>query len=124
MAAKGKRVAKEALLTDGGELSALCNAALEEVFCRFDVDGDGVFSDSELDEFAKACNGGKAFSKEEKQELASAFLVDAEGRLTKMGFLQMFHLQTSAEPSETWQDLKALGYDNGLQLTTSAEESA
>jgi hypothetical protein len=37
------------------------------------------------------------------------------GNLTRHGFVQLYSLQTCAEPEETWRDLKKLGYNDKLE---------
>ncbi|ORY78435.1 hypothetical protein BCR35DRAFT_305052 [Leucosporidium creatinivorum] len=41
--------------------------------------------------------------------------------LTFKGFTQLYELQTSAEESETWKDLKAWGYNEKLELKKEVE---
>lgn len=106
---------KKASLLDGDELSHLLQATLEQIFRRFDIDVDGALSIEELQAFARACNDGEAFGEDELEDLRY-FQTNEQGHLTKYGFLQMYHTQTVARPADTWQDLKALGYDNSLAL--------
>ena len=77
------------------------------------VDADGALSVDELQSFARVCNDGEAFSEEELGDLRF-FHQNDRGHLTLKGFLQMMHTQTVARPSDTWQDLKALGFDKSL----------
>ena len=113
-----KKAAKEkrASLLDGDELSHQLQAALEATFARFDCDGDGALSTDELQAFARCCNDGEGFDEEELKELRF-FHVNEAGNLTLKGFLQMYHTQTVARPRDTWQDLKALGFDATLTVS-------
>ena len=110
-----KDKAKKATLLESGDLSHALTAALEQVFRRFDVDGDGALSIDELQAFARACNDGEEFGEDELEDL-KFFQTNASGHLTTNGFLQMYHTQTTARPADTWQDLKALGFDSALTL--------
>jgi Ca2+-binding EF-hand superfamily protein len=87
---------------------------LIEIFTRFDEDKDGSLSDKELDAFTTACNG-TILSADEKQDIKTHFQKDDKGNLTQEGFLEMYHMQTSADPKETWKDLKKLGYNKKLE---------
>jgi len=100
---------------DTGDFTDQCKAALEEIFCRYDLDKDGCLNDKELDDFAVICNGSP-FDTNSKKEIQVHFNVNEHGHLTLEGFLEMYHTQTSAEPEETWRDLQAQGYDSSLQL--------
>ena len=102
--------AKFKLLNDQWEFTEECKKILEEIFDKFDNDKSGTLSPAELDEFAKACNGGSAFSKEEHESIQDTFKCDKNGDLTREGFLEMMLLQTTGDESETKKDLKALGY--------------
>ena len=115
---KGSKPAKKkraALLDNSGDLSHAAVAAFEHVFNRFDLDKDGALSIAELQAFARTCNDGDAFSDEELEDLRF-FEQDANKNLTLKGFLQMYHTQTSARENDTWQDLKALGFDYTLSV--------
>ena len=102
-----------ALLDDDDWLAPPLEAALGEVFCRFDADADGAWSTAELQSFARTCNGGDEFGEAELSQVGE-FTTDGHGRLTRRGFLEMMHLQTMARPEDTWADLRALGYDSSL----------
>src|SRR5690349_17170058 len=90
---------------DTDEFHPKCKEALEEIFHRFDLDKDGALNDEELNNFAIACNE-KPFSEEDKQQIRDYFDVTKDQHLTERGFLEMYHIQTSAEPKETWRDLR------------------
>ena len=111
----------EYLTDESGDLIPQCEAALKEIFDRFDEDKDGSLSNEEIDNFAKACNGGNTLSATEKEELKN-FDHTAEGNITLTGFLQMYSLQTMAAEEETWKDLKTLGYNDELQLVTKEQK--
>ena len=83
---------------------------LTEIFGRFDEDKDGVLNDGELSEYFRATNG-QPMGKDVKKEIQEAFDVDKDGNLTAKGFIEMYQLQTLADPDETIKDLKAHGYD-------------
>jgi len=88
-------------------------AVLKEIFSRYDSDKDGCLNDKELDAFAVGCNG-KPFSASDKTDIAEAFDVNDKGYLTERGFLEMYFMQTTSEPSETMKDILAHGYDHSL----------
>lgn len=117
---KGNKREQRASLLDGGELSHALQAALHQVFHKFDVDRDGALSTDELQAFARACNDGDCFSEEELQDLRF-FKTTEQGWLTLKGFLQLYHTQTTARPVDTWADLKALGFDNALTLDSTGD---
>mmetsp|Transcript_5447 Transcript_5447/g.6627 ORF Transcript_5447/g.6627 Transcript_5447/m.6627 type:complete len:130 (-) Transcript_5447:235-624(-) len=111
------------LTNKNSELVGKCDRALREIFARYDADKDGALNDQELDNFAKGCNGtDTGFSVDEKDQIKENFQHNDAGDLTLNGFLQLYSLQTMSEPSETWKDLKAHGYDSYLELNT--EEQA
>ena len=111
---KGSSRAREALL-DGGSLSAKAVAALTITFERFDADADGALSTEELQALARACNDGEEFDADELEQIGRFFETDARQRLTKKGFLDMYHTQTCARPHDTWKDLQALGFGASLE---------
>ena len=115
------------LLDNEGDFTDRCREVLTEVFQRFDKDSDGALNDEELDQFStvsyfvdifvnfvKACNG-KPFDKDSKEEIKTYFKLDKNGNLTLNGFMEMYHMQTSSEPKETWRDLQKLGYNKKLE---------
>jgi len=55
------------------------------------------------------------FNNSTKDEIKQHFNCSPKGDLTQHGFIQLYSLQTSAEPEETWRDLKSLGYDEQLK---------
>jgi hypothetical protein len=112
---KVKSKTPKVALLDGGDLSHALQGALESVFARFDADHDGALSETELQAFARACNGGETFEDEELDEIRQFFDTTPHGCLTRKGFLQMYHTQTLARPHDTWSDLKALGFNNNLE---------
>jgi Ca2+-binding EF-hand superfamily protein len=91
-------------LTVGNELTEHFEGVLRTLFKRFDADKDGILSIKELNDFSKACNAGKDFSSDEIEEMRDYLDWDerADG-LKEYGFLQMYHLQTTSEPAETWK---------------------
>ncbi|KAJ3203563.1 hypothetical protein HDU83_006681 [Entophlyctis luteolus] len=96
--------------------------ALLEIFARFDDDNDGALNRLELERFAIATNGEK-FEESAIDELKKSFNCDAEGNLTRTGFLEMYQLQTLSEPNETWRDLIKHGYSVNVQLIRRATGS-
>ena len=50
---------KQPLLDEEDAFTPLALQALTEIFQRFDLDNDGVFSQQEIDAFAIASNGKK-----------------------------------------------------------------
>ncbi|KAG0319287.1 hypothetical protein BGZ97_002459 [Linnemannia gamsii] len=91
------------------------------IFERYDVDKDGALSNAELDAFAKDTNGD-VFDEDARAEITEFLDLDNKGQLTLKGFLQMYNLQTSSEPAETWKDLQKHGYDTNLKLVASRNE--
>ncbi|KAL1921898.1 uncharacterized protein VTP21DRAFT_10540 [Calcarisporiella thermophila] len=102
-------------------LTVQCEEALVEIFNRYDKDKDGSLNKQELDAFATDTNGC-SFDQDTLDEINDFLDVTEEGHLTLQGFLQMYHLQTSNDPMETWKDLKTHGYDENLRLVLSRRE--
>ncbi|KAI9599455.1 hypothetical protein BDF19DRAFT_492928 [Syncephalis fuscata] len=98
-----------------------CEAALKEIFNRFDVDKDGALSLKELNAFAVATNGD-SFTEETIEEIQENFDVNDNNDLTLRGFLEMYTLQTMSEPEETWRDLRKLGYNDQLEQVHDEEK--
>ena len=105
-------------LLHGDWLDPQLERVLLEIFGRFDVDSDGALNEGELQAFAGACNNGETLPEDELQQIADYFEVTDDGALTKAGFFQMVYMQTVSRPQDTWNDLKALGYDESLALQT------
>ncbi|KAI9341502.1 hypothetical protein BDR26DRAFT_802294, partial [Obelidium mucronatum] len=99
------------------------STALLEIFGRFDDDNDGALNRVELERFAIATNGEK-FEEEAIDELKKSFNCNAEGNLTRAGFLEMYQLQTLSDPNETWRDLIKHGYSINVRLIHRATGSA
>ncbi|KAF8938737.1 hypothetical protein EDD21DRAFT_412626 [Dissophora ornata] len=111
------------LVDEEGGLTQDCEDALVAIFKRYDVDKDGALSSAELDAFAKDTNGD-VFDEDTRSEIAEFLDLDDKGQLTLKGFLQMYNLQTSSEPEETWKDLQKHGYDTKLKLVASRNEDS
>ncbi|KAF9123353.1 hypothetical protein BGW39_009022 [Mortierella sp. 14UC] len=109
------------LTEEDGALTLACEDALVAIFERYDVDKDGALSNAELDAFAKDTNGD-VFDEDARAEITEFLDLDDKGQLTLKGFLQMYNLQTSSEPEETWKDLQKHGYDTNLKLVASRSE--
>ncbi|UZJ55006.1 hypothetical protein CBS101457_004326 [Exobasidium rhododendri] len=75
-----------------------------------------TMTEEELDQFTKVVNQGEVMSVESKDEMKEYLDVDEKGNLTFDGFCEMYHLQSGGDADETWKDLKALGYNDQLQL--------
>jgi Ca2+-binding EF-hand superfamily protein len=105
------------LILEDSQLHPDLEKALRDVFDRFDVDKDGALNKEELDEFAKATNG-EVFDKETLADIKENFEVNDKGWLTRDGFVDMYHLQTMADPEETWNDLKKHGMTEPLSHLT------
>jgi hypothetical protein len=118
----GQRRTSEKLM-HGDWLSPQLERVLQQVFRRFDSDGDGKLGMDELQAFAQACNGGEqGLEDDEIEQVQSYFETDAEGRLTEAGFFQMCWMQTESRPADMWKDLEALGYDATLRLLPAVGE--
>ena len=50
-------------------------------------------------------------------EMRDHFEMNDAGAWTFDGIVQMYSMQTVAEPAETWRDLKAHGFDDELNKT-------
>ena len=100
---------KRKLLTSDQELTEKLREVLLAVFESFDADRDGALSTVELQAFARACNDGDEFDEDELEQTRTFFETDAAGGLTRVGFVQMYDMQTKSRPADTWTDLTALG---------------
>ncbi|KAK3824560.1 MAG: hypothetical protein J3Q66DRAFT_383984 [Benniella sp.] len=109
------------LVDDEGALTQECEDALVAVFKKYDKDNDGALNNVELNAFAKDTNGSP-FDEDSLAEIREFFDLDDKNSLTLKGFLQMYNLQTSSEPAETWKDLQKHGYDTNLKLVASRNE--
>lgn len=103
-----EREARSMLLGKDGNITPEFEAVLEKVYHQFAKDG-GMGS-SQLKEFSRICNIEKEFSDKEIEEIQAYFQCDSKRRLTLRGFKDMYHTQSSAEPTETWCDITNLGY--------------
>ncbi|KAJ3414919.1 hypothetical protein HDV05_005868 [Chytridiales sp. JEL 0842] len=117
------KVRRAPLLTADDALQPIVSTALLEIFARFDFDNDFALSNEELEAFAIATNGEK-FEEDAIAELKKSFNVDANGNLTRQGFLEMYQLQTLSDPNETWRDLIKHGYSVRLSLVKRTTGSA
>eukprot|EP01133_Synstelium_polycarpum_P009112 gene9112-10685_t len=93
-------------------------AALNEIFARYDDDKNDALTIDQLNAFAVQCNG-KPFDKESLDSIQEAFECTDAGLLTKRGFLEMYYMQTISDPAETWRDISAHGYNTELDLVSS-----
>ncbi|KAF9172421.1 hypothetical protein BGX21_003821 [Mortierella sp. AD011] len=109
------------LVDEEGALTQECEDALVAIFRNYDLDKDGALSKAELDAFARDTNGD-VFDEDTRAEISEFLDLDDKGQLTLKGFLQMYNLQTSSEPEETWKDLQKHGYDTKLKLVASRNE--
>ncbi|KAF9438231.1 hypothetical protein BGZ76_009062 [Entomortierella beljakovae] len=110
------------LVDEEGALTQECEDALVAIFNNYDSDKDGALSTKELDAFARDTNGD-VFDEDTRTEITEFLDLDDKGQLTLKGFLQMYNLQTSSEPEETWKDLQKHGYDTKLKLVASRDEN-
>lgn len=124
--AKPAKGAKAGLLEANGSLTPKFQAVLTEVFTKYDIDRDGGLCLEELEAFARASQSGSKIDESELKQLGQFFETDKNGYLTLKGFQQMFVLQTSQQPADTWRDLANLGYEKTLDLlnSTHGAESA
>ncbi|KAI9907953.1 hypothetical protein PsorP6_003808 [Peronosclerospora sorghi] len=98
-----------------GALTRDFEAVLTRLFITFlEKPTDKSLSLKKLREFSTICNDGRPFSDEEITEIQTYFQCDEKKGLTLKGFKDMYHTQSSAEPMETWQDMKKLGVDKEL----------
>ncbi|GLE04566.1 hypothetical protein PINS_up013521 [Pythium insidiosum] len=103
------------LIGKDGNLSREFEAVLTKLFISFlESPTDKSLTLDKLKEFSKICNDGKPFSDKEIQEIQTYFQCDENKGLTLKGFKDMYHTQSSAEPMETWRDMKKLGYADEL----------
>ncbi|CAE7308960.1 Tiparp [Symbiodinium sp. CCMP2592] len=126
MGKKNKKSSKELepnfqklALTKDGELSRRFKEVLVEIFTRFDLDGDGLLCDAELQGFSRVANkDGREFTEVELSEMRSMFHWKEGGPaagLTLRGFVQLYERQTEISEEETWSDLFRLGFNHSLQ---------
>ncbi|KDO33940.1 hypothetical protein SPRG_01819 [Saprolegnia parasitica CBS 223.65] len=101
--------AKTLLINEKGELTGPFAHALKRIFQKYS-EGTNALTSEQLNNFSKACNDGKGFTEQELNEIHMYFDCDENKGLTQRGFCDMYHTQTSAEPSETWKDLRKLGF--------------
>ncbi|POM79860.1 Hypothetical protein PHPALM_2373, partial [Phytophthora palmivora] len=94
------------LIGKDGNLTRDFEAVLTRLFISLTLD--------KHKEFSKICNDGKPFSDDEIKEIQTYFQCDENKGLTLKGFKDMYHTQSSAEPMETWRDMKKLGFDKEL----------
>jgi len=104
------------LTDDMGDLTPEVTKALEEIFKRYDKDGDSALNDQEFRDFFVGCNG-KPPPKDVIEEVKANFELNDKGHLTWGGFLDLYSLQTGSSEDETWNDLKKHGYDDNLKLS-------
>jgi hypothetical protein len=98
------------LIGRDGNLTRDFEAVLTRLFISFlESPTDKSLTLDKLREFSKICNDGKPFSDEEIKEIQTYFQCDENKGLTLKGFKDMYHTQSSAEPMESWRDLKKLG---------------
>ncbi|RLN59911.1 hypothetical protein BBJ29_001895 [Phytophthora kernoviae] len=103
------------LIGKDGNLTRDFEAVLTRLFISFlEEPTDKSLTLDKLKEFSKICNDGKPFSDEEIKEIQTYFQCDENKGLTLKGFKDMYHTQSSAEPMETWRDMKKLGFDKEL----------
>ncbi|KAI7830900.1 hypothetical protein BX661DRAFT_90361 [Kickxella alabastrina] len=104
------------LLQDDMEFTPKCEAALGEIFDRYDKDRDGALNEQELQAFATFTNG-EPFSTVDLNDIRSNLDCTDDGSLLKGGFIQLYSLQTNAgDDEETWRDIKKHGYNDNLDL--------
>ncbi|RLN70132.1 hypothetical protein BBJ28_00013817 [Nothophytophthora sp. Chile5] len=98
------------LIGKDGNLTRDFEAVLTRLFISFlEQPTDKSLTLEKLKDFSKICNDGKPFSDEEIKEIQTYFQCDENKGLTLKGFKDMYHTQSSAEPMETWRDMKKLG---------------
>ncbi|ETW07927.1 hypothetical protein H310_02330 [Aphanomyces invadans] len=107
--AKEHELPRSLLISDRGELTPAFIHVLKRIFQKFS-EGTNALTSDQLNNFSKACNDGKGFTAKELNEIHMYFDCDENKGLTQRGFCDMYHTQTSAEPSETWKDLRKLGF--------------
>jgi len=117
-----------ALLEEDGTASRAFKQCLVKLFGRFDVDGDGVLSRSEMQAFSAAANeGAEPFGDEQLSQISSAFdwKEKADGKeagLTLRGFIDMCVTKAKTREEDAWNDIRRLGYNDQLAEQTATSE--
>ncbi|KAJ2157867.1 hypothetical protein GGF46_004203 [Coemansia sp. RSA 552] len=113
------------LLTEELDLTPKCEAALGEIFDRYDLDKDGALNNAELTAFAQFTNG-KPFAESELADIRMYLQCrQTDQALLREGFIQLYSLQIGAgDLDETWRDLHKHGYDDQLELKKAEEKPA
>ncbi|CCI43395.1 unnamed protein product [Albugo candida] len=103
------------LLANDGSLSRDFEAILTKLFISYlEKPTDKCMTLENLKKFSIDCNHGVAFSHHEIKEIQTYFQCDEKKQLTLRGFKDIYRTQSSAEPIETWRDLRSLGYEKEL----------
>jgi hypothetical protein len=111
------------LLRDDCDFVPAATKALEEIFSRYDKDGDKALNPAELKACFLGCNG-EAPNATSLKELRNTFHHNDKGHFTLVGFLDMYNLQTNSDEDETWKDLRKHGYDDQLLLKPATTSSS
>lgn len=99
------------LIDKDGSLTHDFETVLTRLFISYlEKPTDTSLTLDKLRSFSKICNNGKPFQDAEIKEIQTYFQCDEKKGLTLKGFKDMYHTQSSAEPMETWRDMKKLGY--------------
>ena len=106
----------------GTAASPQLQAAVAEVFGRFDRDGDGALSAAELSALVAAVNGQPPPAAA-IQALLRNFRSNRSGLLVE-GLVEFFRRQSLSDPDETRNDLAKLGYNSALVYIRTALSSA
>ncbi|CAI5712591.1 hypothetical protein KXD40_001648 [Peronospora effusa] len=103
------------LIGNDGNLTRDFETVLTRLFISYlDKPTDTSLTLDKLRSFSKICNNGKPFQDAEIKEIQTYFQCDEKKGLTLKGFKDMYHTQSSAEPMETWRDMKKLGFQQEL----------
>jgi len=106
----------ERQLMSRGRLVVRAKAALIEIFRRYDGDGDGALKEEELWAYLVKSRGEDGLKRDEKLKERIRRGFRHGGGLTIQGYLELYESGALGVEILVWQDLKAHGYGENLQL--------
>jgi hypothetical protein len=101
-------------LIENGQPTERFGHVLEEVFTRFDKDGDGGWTDDEFDQYHQFVNG-TPINPMVIINFKHQYGTTADGNFSLEGFVTFYVDQTIDDADETWKDLGKLGYNENLE---------